>query len=571
MALARALTSLGGIPHIVRLPCQSKDTKTGLDDFLVAFGQEKFKALIDSTTPVVFRPTITITPSDLPRVVDEAEAALLAADLDFYQRGQTIVRPASRSIQTHRKNEIEVQRLVRVNKHHLMETLTRCATFVSVNPQSGAQGPIDCPLKIAETYLAREGHWKLPVLKGIINAPTLRDDGSILDHPGYDQATQLLYDPQGIDFGDIEPNPTQDDAKAALSTLRELITTFPFVSDADYSVALSTILTAVICRSIPACPLHGFTAPIAGSGKSMLVDIASIIATGHPAAVIAQGKTEEELEKRLDSALLASDQMISIDNCEQPLGGEKLCTLITGTTAKIRPLGRSELVQVPSNTFITATGNNLMLVGDMTRRALLCCLDPKSERPELRQFEFSPITIASTDRPRFVRASLTILRAYWCAKRPPQDATPLGSFDDWCRWIRDPLIWLGETDPVATMERVRESDPKLNRLKNIIQLWEASLGNAPVTAKQVISTATNCSDFEEALLTVVYGNQNLSSNRLGVWLSANKNRIVNGKKFVQDGTTGGVVRWRLDGALPIASTKQADGKYVGGKRLRAVK
>ena len=40
---------------------------------------------------------------------------------------------------------------------------------------------------------------------------------------------------------------------------------------------------------------------------------------------------------------------------------------------------------------MTATGNNLVLVGDMTRRALLCRLDPERERPELRRFDSDPV------------------------------------------------------------------------------------------------------------------------------------------------------------------------------------
>lgn len=58
--------------------------------------------------------------------------------------------------------------------------------------------------------------------------------------------------------------------------------------------------------------MHGFTAPVAGSGKSKLVDLASIVATGHEAAVIEEGD-EEELPKRLGAALLAGNQVISID------------------------------------------------------------------------------------------------------------------------------------------------------------------------------------------------------------------------------------------------------------------
>jgi putative DNA primase/helicase len=75
--------------------------------------------------------------------------------------------------------------------------------------------------------------------------------------------------------------------------------------------------------------MHAFTAPVAGSGKSKLVEVASIIATGHEAPVIAPGATEEELEKRLGGALLAGDTVIALDNCDAPLGGVLLCQALT--------------------------------------------------------------------------------------------------------------------------------------------------------------------------------------------------------------------------------------------------
>ena len=554
-ALARALAGLGAIPHVVRLPSLWDDAKTGLDDFLVARGKEPFEEILNSTLPAIIKPTIKIVPSELPRVVDEAEAALIDADLGLYQRGAAIVRPAIAQTAACGDQSFQPLRLPQVNSHHLIEAMTLAATFVRGDVKREKFIATDCPMRVAETYLARVGRWKLPPLKGIINAPTLRIDGSILDQPGYDGVTQLLYDPQGVDFGQIEARPSKKDAFAALKTLRDLIATFPFVSNADRAVALSAILTAIVCRSLPACPLHGFTAPTAGSGKSMLVDLVCIIATGQPAAVIAQGKTEEELEKRLDSALLAGDLIVCIDNCEQPLGGEKLCSVITGTAVKIRPLGRSELVPVPSDVFVTATGNNLVVVGDMTRRTVLCALDPKTERPELRHFDVLPTIVAANERPRFVQAAVTIMHAFWCADRPRQ-ASPFGSFEDWSRWVREPLIWLGEADPVETADRVREDDPKLCQLTTLIEQWEAAVGNAPVTAKAAIEISGNLPDFREALLAVAYGTPDPSSKRLGDWLAKNKNRVVADRRFVQDGITGGVKRWRLDGAIPVGATSK---------------
>ncbi len=215
-----------------------------------------------------------------------------------------------------------------------------------------------------------------------------------------------------------------------------LLQGFSFVQDADRSVALSAILTACIRRSLPTAPLHAFTAPVMGSGKSKLVDIATVVASGREAAVIAQGKTEEETEKRLGAMLLAGDPVIAIDNCEAPLGGDFLCQMLTQPVVRARILGRSEAPELPANAMVTATGNNLVLIGDMARRALLCQLDPQCERPELRVFADDPVQLVQADRGKYLTAALTVLRAFQVAGLPKQ-CDPLGSFHDWSRRVRD--------------------------------------------------------------------------------------------------------------------------------------
>ena len=102
------------------------------------------------------------------------------------------------------------------------------------------------------------------------------------------------------------------------------------------------------------------------------------------------GKSEEEFEKRLGAALLAGDPLISFDNCERPLGGELLCQCLTQRRVKVRILGKSEQPALPCDATFCATGNNLVLAGDVTRRAIVARLDPKVERPEEREFAETP-------------------------------------------------------------------------------------------------------------------------------------------------------------------------------------
>ena len=217
-------------------------------------------------------------------------------------------------------------RLVEATATYLVEQLTRAARFERFDRRVNDWIATDCPEKIAATYLARLGEWRVPTLLGVVHAPTLRRDGFILENPGFDRASRLLYDPGDAKFAPIPERPTRDEARAALDVLLELIEPFKSVGPEDRAAVLAAVITPGVRRSMPHAPLFAITAPVAGSLKSKLVDTASYIWSGHPAPVTSQGgKDGSELEKRLSASLLAGDALISIDNCERPLGGE-LCS-----------------------------------------------------------------------------------------------------------------------------------------------------------------------------------------------------------------------------------------------------
>ena len=160
-------------------------------------------------------PSIFVVPGELPRVVDEAEAALLGLGREIYQRGGMIVRPVLTPVKTFHNRDTEAWRILEVPKSHLAETLTRAAQWFRYNGRKKKWVGIDAPGPVVETYQGRIGDWNLPVLAGIIGAPHLRRDGSLHDVPGYDPVTGLLYRPE-CEFDSIPERPTRDDAIAAM-------------------------------------------------------------------------------------------------------------------------------------------------------------------------------------------------------------------------------------------------------------------------------------------------------------------------------------------------------------------
>ncbi|WP_376094348.1 hypothetical protein ACE7GA_00945 [Roseomonas sp. CCTCC AB2023176] len=561
-------SSRGFVVHFRHAHCDGRDRLLFLQGMLAA----GWLTVEDLTNPTYLaaadkgRPLIRVAGGTIPRVVDAAEKALLRAELGLYQRGPFIVRPGTVMVRTAAEHEVTARRIFEVEEHALAEAMTQAADWEKFDARSENWIPIDAPVKVATTYRQRKGRWRLPVLTGLINAPTLRADGSLLAASGYDPVTGLLLETGATRFPPIPAEPSWDEAREAISILLGLIETFPFVSDADRSVALATILTGCIRRALPTAPLHAFTAPVMGSGKSKLVDLACLVATGREAAVMSQGKTEEEFEKRIGSLLLAGETVIPIDNCEAPLGGEFLCTVLTQTTARTRLLGRSETPELPTNALITATGNNLVLIGDMTRRAVICRLDPGCERPELRRFAQDPVAQVRADRARYLVAALTALRAFHVAGCP-QQRDPLGSFETWSRVVRDAMVWLDLADPVDTMESIRGADPTLDALTAVMTHWGEVLGSQKVVVREIIEAATDQvtvtalgalpparlafrhPDFREALLAVAGDGGAINGRRLGKWLAAQDGRIVGGRRFKKRGLSAGNQQWQLEAVV----------------------
>ena len=240
---------------------------------------------------------------------------------------------------------------------------------------------------------------------------------------------------------------------------------------------MSLILTRLARLAMATAPLHAFDAPTAGSGKSMIVDIAAILATGETAPVFAQGPNLEEFEKRLSVQLMAGRQIIAIDNINNELDGDLLNQSLTQDKVDLRILGQSREVTVQCSTVTTATGNNLKLVGDLTRRAVIGRLDPKTDRPEIRQFDYDPLDGRAREPGRTGRGGAHhpegLSRRRACPSRPPR----LQGFAEWSDLVRGALMWIGLGDPAATQERLRENDPKLTTLIRVATVWRKAFGS----------------------------------------------------------------------------------------------
>src|SRR5262249_49452230 len=115
------------------------------------------------------------------------------------------------------------------------------------------------------------------------------------------------------------------------------------------------------------------------------------------------------------------------------------------------------------------TGNALSISEDDVRRLIVTDLDPRTEDPERRAMSNRNF-LQDVVIPRRA-ALLSNLLTVWRWGRQNQDqikpGETLANFDVYCRWVRDPLLALGCSDPVNRIDELKGSDPEREHLAEV--------------------------------------------------------------------------------------------------------
>ena len=481
------------------------------------------------------RPVIFVKAGDLAETADQAEQVLLEAEMPFYDRVGTLMRPVLREATASDEHKTVVARLAPVSVTFMIDTLSRLAEWRKYDKRSKDWVKCDPPTAIAATLLERAGTWSFPQVLGVITAPTLRPDGSMVLTQGYDPATQLiLLQPPPMPV--MPAHPSRADGLAALAVLNELLDEFCFVDDASRAVGMSALISPVVRGAMLTVPAHVIRAPVAGTGKTYLVEVSSAISTGRRCQALAVPKNDEEFEKRIGAVLIGGQATVAFDNLNGELRGDALCHMIERPLVQIRPLGFSQIIDIEQRVCVFATGNNITIVGDLVRRSLLGSLDAKVERPELKQYAKRPFDAVLADRGKYIAAALTVVRAYREAGFPGL-LPELASFASWSRLVRSALVWLDMADPAGTIETARENDPDLVVLQDVVDAWynEGKGLNIAKSAGQLIVM----DEMQDALAPVATGSKGvLDAGKLGRWLTMQKDKTVGEVRITASGKGG---------------------------------
>jgi Primase C terminal 2 (PriCT-2) len=538
-------------------------------DYRTIFGMARDRGMLRVAAISAFPPVpevspntdlVDINPSDMPARplvrLSGAEFSNIVTQLEHiltpyaYTQGGHLVRTSEAHTDGAIQRSADALMLVGATSGWARIRFGELCDFVRYDSRSRDWVPTAPSAEHINTFLDR-GSWTiLRPLDAIARAPFLRGDGTICDVPGYDAASRVLYVPS-IVFPPIPEHPTRGDALAALARLREPFNEFPWKEAASESAFISHILAEAARLAMERCPMYFYDAPMAGTGKSTLQEMAARIVHGTEPAMRPWVSDEDELRKSLYACLMAGDRSIWFDNVPDghKVRSSVLEAFLTSAVWKDRKLGESVTSAIPNKTVLVASGNNMTPVSALARRSIVIRLDANTENLRERVFRIpEPRRHVMERRAQLLIDALTIIKAFIMTADDGGKTIPvtLPSFESWSRLARDPLIWLGMADPVIT--QLNETDDEMKNVGPIFEKLFANFGERTFTAGDMSRVVGSLSDekneLSDALMQMGCAEPN-NPIKVGYWLRASKDKIGNGWKLMHDGHNKFGVRWKL--------------------------
>jgi hypothetical protein len=310
-------------------------------------------------------------------------------------------------------------------------------------------------------------------LAGITSVPLFRADGELIDTPGYDDVTQMLYQPlDGLKIH-VPEEPSRQALYEAATLIRYPIAEFPFQDEADKANWIGVALTPLL-RNVAEGPykLVVVEAHQPGSGKGYLTGMLRKLHGG-----ILRGALpakEDEMRKTITTALLGAEGIVVFDNVKGTVSSPSLEALLTSDTWTDRLLGGNTDVTLPNDRLWVMTGNNASFGGDMARRILKIRLDAGPNPEQRTGFAIdNPIKWMDDHRGAYLTALLTIIRGWWYAGAPMPAATGSDSYARWRQIVSGILSFAGlgeEFDAATTRVAMSDEDEEWNGFLHAVRV-----------------------------------------------------------------------------------------------------
>lgn len=411
------------------------------------------------------RVTLTNEPSSIQELI---KALRYGAIPDTYQRRGRVVR--TRRVQDEAG---KIRLLAQVlTPDSMREELSQHVEVVKMKVETSGRGDKKVE-EVVETEVSPTAtvcgavlsglSWDpLPPLRGIVSQPVFREDGSLLQTPGYDSASGLYYEPER-EIPSVDPKPSPDTVAAAKRWLTEtLLADFPWESRADLANYIALLVTPLVRSFVKGLsPFGVVTATAPGSGKSLLAQ--EIPSRLYRLSSHTWARREDERQKVITSAFAEDAAVVVFDNIgdTDKLDSPALAKLLTSQEWMDRRLGKNdEVLSFVNNRLWMATGNNIALGGDMASRSVLVRLTPSSDPTKRSQFALGDLTAWLRDdaNVNLLLRCLLILVIDWVRGGAPTGSVAMRNFSGWASAMSGLLKHHGILGFMENEHMLREAD-----------------------------------------------------------------------------------------------------------------
>lgn len=338
-------------------------------------------------------------------------------------------------------------------------------------------------------------HWpNLPTLRGLISAPVLRPDGTLLQDPGYDRQTGLFLTTR-TRMERVPDIPSTQDVDAAHGfLLDEFLADFPWRTPADRANYIALLVTPLLRPYTRALSPFGVVdATMPGSGKTILTSCIGLLVGQR---VLTWTDDEHELRKQITTVIAKQVGAVVFDNLPEGhvINSANLARLITERVWSDRGLGGNKDITFANDRLWLATGNNLRVGGDMASRTVWVRLDPDCPAPEARTGFSIPnldMWILAPDNQAVLLRYLLILIVDWTRAHAPLDHSvpAMRQFTRWAQHLGGFLAHHGIPAFLGNHSENAGQDDDAAEWRAFLWAWHNIFATRPVTAADVRAQA----------------------------------------------------------------------------------
>lgn len=406
---------------------------------------------------------------------------------------------------------------------------TRIAECVDLR-KTNAKGQLSsskCDVALSRQVFADDRWPEVPRIRAVSAGPTILTNGRVLQEPGLDGESGVyvmrIPDAWKVIPEDVDKHQALDSMKA----LKDVVSEYKFTKgDLGATGWIALVLTGVARAAIDGpTPMFVSEARAPGAGKTMLIDLASLIATGDPAPFRTR-QNSIETHKEIVAALVSGRQWIAYDNERQGsmFTCATLASLLTSRTFEGRKLGASDICRGPNRFLVTSSGNHLTFSTEIARRTLLIELEYQPGRkwntPDLRAY-------VRSNRSELLRHALIILK--YGLTHSPENLQPLPSFEEWSAIVRESLVRLGQPDPVSLVEAAKQRDAQAGYNEEFVRALILLIRHTKDKTGEPFVSATKMA--ESATKIVVSPSRNMGAYNEELFLAASmvRDRCISDK------------------------------------------